>query len=100
VAVTAGVLHPRSSRRSQANRRGCRACKAHRYFNSFIALVFFLASDYQLITFTVSKLSPPPEPYDPEADPVMKATLETIRIVEEVVNKLLNKAAEFFLNED
>ena len=54
--------------------------------------------------FTIAELSPPPEPYDPEADPAMKAAIETIRIAEEAideaVNKLLNKAAEKILKED
>jgi hypothetical protein len=54
--------------------------------------------------FTAAELSPPPEPYDPEADPTMKAALETIRIaeeaVDEAVNKLLNEAAEKILKED
>jgi hypothetical protein len=49
-------------------------------------------------------LQPPPEPYDPEADPAMKAALEMIRIseeaVDEVVNKLLNEAAEKILEEN
>jgi hypothetical protein len=54
--------------------------------------------------FSIAELSLPPEPYDPEADPAMKAALETIRIaeeaVDEVVNKLLNEAAEKILKED
>jgi hypothetical protein len=54
--------------------------------------------------FTAAELSPPPEPYDPEADPAMKATLETIRIaeeaVDEVVNKLMNEATEKILKEN
>jgi hypothetical protein len=54
--------------------------------------------------FSIAELSLPPEPYDPEADPAMKAALETIRIAEEaideVVNKLLNEAAEKILKED
>ena len=54
--------------------------------------------------FTTAELSLPPEPYDLEADPAMKAALETIRIAEEVVdkaiNKLLNEAAEKILKED
>jgi hypothetical protein len=54
--------------------------------------------------FTTAELSPPPEPYDPEADPVMKQAIETIRIaeeaVDEVVNRLLNEAAEKILKED
>jgi hypothetical protein len=54
--------------------------------------------------FTTAELSPPPEPYDPEDDPTMKAALEMIRIAEEAideaVNKLLNEAAEKILKED
>jgi hypothetical protein len=54
--------------------------------------------------FSIAELSPPPEPYDPEADLAMKAALETIRIAEEAideaVNKLLNEAAEKILKED
>jgi hypothetical protein len=42
--------------------------------------------------------------YDPEADPAMKAALETIKIakeaIDEVVNKMLNEAAEKILKED
>jgi hypothetical protein len=54
--------------------------------------------------FTTAELSPPSEPYDPEADPATSEALETIRIVEEaveeVVNRLLNEAAEKILKED
>jgi hypothetical protein len=50
--------------------------------------------------FTTSELSPPPEPYNPEADLAMKEALETIRIVNEAVNGLLNEAAEKILKED
>jgi hypothetical protein len=54
--------------------------------------------------FTTVELSPPPEPYDLEADPAMKETLEMIRIVEEAVdegvNRLLNEVAEKILKED
>ena len=54
--------------------------------------------------FTTTELSPPPEPYDPEADLAMKAALEMIRIakeaIDEAVNKLLNEAAEKILKED
>jgi hypothetical protein len=53
--------------------------------------------------FTTAELSPPPEPYDPEADPAMRGALETIRIaeeaVDEAVNRLLNEAAEKILKE-
>jgi hypothetical protein len=54
--------------------------------------------------FSTAELSPPTEPYDPEANPAMKAALETIRIaeeaVDEAVNKLLNEADEKILKED
>jgi hypothetical protein len=54
--------------------------------------------------FTTTELSPPPEPYDPEADPAMKEALEMIRIaneaVDEAVNRLLNEVAEKILKDD
>jgi hypothetical protein len=54
--------------------------------------------------FTTTELSPPPEPYDPEANPAMRAALETIRVAEEAVdeaiNRLINEAAEKILKED
>jgi hypothetical protein len=53
--------------------------------------------------FATAELSPPPEPYDPEANPATKAALEMIRIAEEAVDKavngLLNEAAEKILKE-
>jgi hypothetical protein len=49
--------------------------------------------------FTTAELSPPPEPYDPEADPAMKE-LETIRIANEAVDRLLNEVVEKILRED
>jgi hypothetical protein len=49
-------------------------------------------------------LSPPPEPYNPEADPSLKGALDIIRIaneaVDEAVNKLLEETAEKVLKED
>jgi hypothetical protein len=54
--------------------------------------------------FTVAELSPPPEPFDPVADPETKKALEIINMVEsivdEVVNKLLNEVAKKVLKED
>jgi hypothetical protein len=48
--------------------------------------------------FGATELSPPPEPYDPEADPALKGALDVIRIANEVVNeavnRLMNEAAE------
>jgi hypothetical protein len=68
-------------------------------------LSFSIFSGFGLTTrySTAAELSPPPEPYDPEADLAMKAALETIRIAEEAddeaVNKLLNEATEKILKE-
>jgi hypothetical protein len=51
-----------------------------------------------------AELSPLPEPYDPLADPVMKEALDVMSIansiVDEVVDRLLNEAAEKILKED
>jgi Cu2+-containing amine oxidase len=60
---------------------------------------------FELIDFfsTAAELSPPPEPFDPLADPEMKKAIEIINIaesiVDEVVNKLLNEVAEKVLKE-
>jgi hypothetical protein len=57
-----------------------------------------------LIFSTVAELSPPPEPFDPLADPETKKAIEIINIAESivdgVVNKLLNEIAEKVLKED
>jgi hypothetical protein len=53
---------------------------------------------------TAAKLSPPLEPFDPQADPETKKTIEIINvaeaIVDEVVTKLLTEAAEKVLKEE
>jgi hypothetical protein len=63
----------------------------------------FVASDW-LIFFTIAELSPPPEPFDPMANPETKKALEIINmaesIVDEIVNKLLNEVVEKILKED
>jgi hypothetical protein len=67
-------------------------------------LHFFPGFGLTTCYFTSAELSPPPEPYDPEVDLAMKATLEAIKIaeeaVDEAVNRLLNEAAEKILKED
>jgi hypothetical protein len=54
--------------------------------------------------FTTAELSPLPESYDPQADPVMKEALDVMSvvntIVDEVVDKLLNETVEKILKED
>jgi hypothetical protein len=48
--------------------------------------------------FITADLSPPPKPYNPEADPIMKVALDVMKIanevVDEVVDKLLHEATE------
>jgi hypothetical protein len=52
----------------------------------------------------VAELSPLPEPYNPLADPIMKEALDIMSIansiIDEVIDKLLNEAAEKILKED
>jgi hypothetical protein len=52
---------------------------------------------------TTAELPPPPEPFDPLAEPETKKAIEVINmaeaIVDEVVNKLLNEIAEKVLKE-
>ena len=51
--------------------------------------------------FTIAELSPPPETYNPEADPTIKVTIRIANeAVDEAVNRLLNEAAEKILKED
>jgi hypothetical protein len=53
---------------------------------------------------TTAELSPLPEPYNPLADPIMKEALDIMSIansiIDEVIDKLLNEAAEKVLKED
>jgi hypothetical protein len=71
---------------------------------NLLLLCSFLASKFTIIHFITVGLSPPPEPYNPEADPVMKEALDVIKIanevVDEVVDRLLYEAAEKILKED
>jgi hypothetical protein len=54
--------------------------------------------------FGVAELSPPPEPYNPEADPSLKGALDVMRItneaIDEVVDRFLNEAVEKVLKWD
>jgi hypothetical protein len=63
--------------------------------------IFWLQTNNLSIT---AELSPLPEPYDSLADPVMKEALDVMSvansIVDEVVDRLLNEAAEKILKED
>jgi hypothetical protein len=62
-----------------------------------------MASNW-LIFSIAAELPPPPEPFDPLADPETKKAIEIINIaesiVDEVINKLLNEVAEKVLKEE
>jgi hypothetical protein len=65
----------------------------------------YLLYGFELICLpTSAELSPPPELYDPLADPETREALEIISmansIIDEVVDKLLNKVAEKVLSEE
>ena len=53
---------------------------------------------------TAAELSPPPEPFDPLADPETEETIEIINMVEaivdEVVTKLLTEVVDKVLKEE
>jgi hypothetical protein len=56
------------------------------------------------LCFIAVELSHPLEPYDSETDPSVKEALDMIKIanedIDEVVEKLLNEAADKILKED
>ena len=64
----------------------------------------FLASKFTIIHFITVDLSPPPEPYNPEANLVMKEAFDVIKfankVVDEVVDIILYEVAEKILKED
>jgi hypothetical protein len=68
------------------------------------ALLFVFTFITQHHIFITVGLSPPPEPYNPKVDPVVKEALDVMQIaneiVDEVVDKLLHEAAKRILKED
>ena len=71
---------------------------------AFSFVVYFRG--FKLIDFfsIAAELPPPPELFDPLADPEKKKAIEIINIAEsiidEVINKLLNEVAEKVLKEE
>jgi hypothetical protein len=56
------------------------------------------------LCLNAAELSPPPEPYNPKADPSVKEALDIIKIandaIDEAVDRLLSEAADKVLRED
>jgi hypothetical protein len=69
----------------------------------FLPCCLFLASKFTITFFITAGLSPPPEPYNPKADPAMKEALDVMKIanevIDEVVDRQLHEAAEKILKE-
>jgi hypothetical protein len=59
--------------------------------------ILWLRSNNLPITAELSLL---PEPYDPQADPVMKEALDVMSVANSVVDRLLNEATEKILTKD
>jgi hypothetical protein len=56
------------------------------------------------LCLNAAELSPPPEPYNPKADPSVIEALDIIKIandaIDEAVDRLLSEAADKVLRED
>jgi hypothetical protein len=56
------------------------------------------------LCLNADELSPPPEPYNPEADPSIKEALDIIKIandaIDEAVDRLLNEVTDEVFKED
>jgi hypothetical protein len=52
----------------------------------FLSHCLFIASKFTIMIFITTVLLPPPEPYNPEADPVMKEPLDVMKIANKVVD--------------
>jgi hypothetical protein len=65
---------------------------------------FFSFDTNIYLCLNAAELSPPPEPYNPEADPSVKEVLDIIKIandaIDEAIDRLLNEAADKVLRED
>jgi hypothetical protein len=65
---------------------------------------FFSFDTDRYLCLNAAELSPPPKPYNPEADPPIKEVLDIIKIandaIDEAIGRLLNEAADKVLRED
>jgi hypothetical protein len=65
---------------------------------------FFSFDTDRYLCLNAAEFSPPPEPYNPEADPSVKEALDIIKIANDAINEavdtLLNEADNKVLRED
>jgi hypothetical protein len=95
----------KSEKESHDAREEAKQAEDYRYpFKTFLSCCLFLASKFTIMFFITADLSPPPEPYNLEADPATKEALDVMKIanevVDEVVDRLLHEAVEKILKED
>ena len=73
------------------------------HFLTYFHKLFSFDSD-RYLCLNAAELSPPPEPYNLEADPSVKEALDILKItndaIDEAVDRLLNEAADKVLRED
>jgi hypothetical protein len=66
--------------------------------------MFFSFDTNRYLCLNAAELSPPHEPYNPEAGPSIKEALDIIKIandaIDEAVDRLLNEAADKVFRED
>jgi hypothetical protein len=64
--------HDAREEAKQAEEAAKRAMIIGILFKAFLSRCLFLASKFNIMFFITASLSPPPKPYNPEADPVIK----------------------------
>ena len=77
-------------------KRAKEAAERVRLIGTFIEVQLrnpFTASELTNIFNDAAEHSPPPEPYNPEADSALKEALETIKIANEAVGEAVNRTA-------
>jgi hypothetical protein len=95
--------HDASEEAKRAEEATERARLIGMHFLTHFRKIFSFDTD-RYLRLNAAELSPPPEPYNPEADPSVKEAVDIIKIandtIDEAVNRLLNEAADKVLRED
>jgi hypothetical protein len=95
--------HDASEEAKGAEEAAKRARLIGRHFLTYFRKFFSFDADRYLY-LNAAELSPPLEPYNPEADPSVKEALDIIKIandaIDEAVDKLLNEVVDKVLRED
>jgi hypothetical protein len=96
-------LHDASEEAKRAEEAAERARLIGMHFLTYFRKFFSFDTD-RYLCLNAAELSPPPEPYNLEADPSVKEALDILKItndaIDEAVDRLLNEAADKVLRED